>query len=275
MTPPPLRLPDPVREDLEQHRPGLAEETEQLLASHARPCVAITAQRVSKAPLRRGALARLFGGREAEPALGVLASKFGGLPYCEVDEDWSEHSFLGQIDLAEATAVLPPDVVKLNGLLRLDFGMPSNGLRVRWFREPSVSRAIDARPGSVGAWETKLQFALAWTLPEGDALEALWPLREPKWFDYDEFDPPGYNGDGHNEFHRMLGHKTGGLDDHYGFTPPDGCSEDIAEYALLLRLTFDNEADFGWGTNWIYLLVPRADLAAGDLSRVVVTGANS
>lgn len=73
----------------------------------------------------------------------------------------------------------------------------------------------------------------------------------------------------------MLGHKSGGLDEHYGLTPPPGCSDDIASYECLLRLTFDNAAGFGWGTNWIYLLVPREDLLRADLGRVVVTGANS
>ena len=65
------------------------------------------------------------------------------------------------------------------------------------------------------------------------------------------------------------------MDEHYGFTPPPGCSDDLASYECLLRLTFDNAAGFAWGTNWIYLLVPREDLERGDLSRVVPTGANS
>ena len=43
----------------------------------------------------------------------------------------------------------------------------------------------------------------------------------------------------------------------------------------LLRITFDNAAGFSWGTNWIYLIVPREDFGRGELDRVVVTGANS
>ena len=286
-TPPPLRFPDPVREDLNEHRPGLAEATEQMLVSHVRPCVAVTAQRVSNAPLRRNSLARLFGAGAAAPVLGVMESKFAGTPYCEAGEQWNEHDFLGQIDLAQATAVLPGDAVRLSGLLRIDLRTddvwrtlvkPSgleDALRVRWFPHPSADRAVAAMPRTVGNWETRLDFRLGWTLPSGKALEAIWPLSEPSWYDYDKFYPDGFNADGFDEFHRMLGHKTDGLADHYGFTPPPGCSSDLASYECLLRLTFDNVAGFAWGSNWIYLLAPTEDVRRADLSRVVVTAANS
>ncbi len=277
-TPPPLRFPDPVRDDLNAHRAGLAEETEQMMASHVRPCVAITAHRVSK-PIRRNLFARLFGAHEAtKPLLGATESKFGGTPYCETEEEWNEHAFLGQIDLACATAALPASSVRLTGLLRIDLRLSSSGenedFRVRWFREPSADRAVATTASSVGDWETQLDFRLAWTLPEGEALEALWPLREPHWCEYEEFFPKGYNADGRNEFHRMLGHKPSALDEHYGWCPPTGCSDDIASYECLLRLIFDNAAGFSWGSNAIYLLVPREDLARADLSRIVVTAAN-
>lgn len=210
--------------------------------------------------------------------LGVTESKFGGTPYSEAEEEWNDHAFLGQIDLAQATTVLPTDHVRLTGLLRVDLRSSrslNEAVRVRWFQQPSSDRAVGAMPKSVGNWETRLDFKLGWTLPEGKALESIWPLREPPWFEYERFFPDGYNGDGFDEFHRMLGHKSVGLDEHYGFTPPAGCSDEIASYECLLRLTFDNAAGFAWGTNWIYLLVPRDDLARADLSRVVVTGANS
>lgn len=130
-------------------------------------------------------------------------------------------------------------------------------------------------PRFFGNWETRLEFAPSWTLPQGNELEALWPLRDVAWYDYEASDPPGYNTDGFDAHHRVLGHKSSGLDEHYGFEPPPGCSADIADYECLLRLTFDNNAGFHWGTNWIYVIVPRADLAAGELGRLVVTGANS
>ncbi len=274
LTPSAIRFPDEVRADLEAHRAGLAAETEQAFLVHARPCVAITAVRVSDRPLQRNPVARLFGARAAGPVLAATVSKFGGIPYTQGDDSWDGRQFLGQVDLAEATSVLAPQGPSLRGLLRLD--LPAgDGLRARWFPDPSPDRALPAAVESVGKWETRLEFKLAWTLPEGNALEALWPLREPNWCEYDEFFPAGYNQDGRDEFHRLLGHKSSGLDEHYGFTAPDGCGADLDGYESLLRLTFDNTAGFAWGTNWIYLLVPREDLARGDLSRVVVTGANS
>jgi hypothetical protein len=281
--PPPVRFPDPVRQDLEAERAGLADETERVFAAHVRPCVAVTAKRVAAAPLRRSWLASLFGAKPSAPVLGPLESKFGGAPYCEGDEDWTAHRFLVQIDLVRATAVLPDDAAKLTGLLRIDFGSGpksttetalSDVLRVRWFREPALARARPVAAECVADWETRLEFALGWTLPEGNALEALWPLKRP-WYEYDRFDPPGYNEDGSDQFHRMLGHKSGGLDEHYGFTPKPGCSDDIDDYECLLRITYDNAAGLSWGTNWLYVLVPRDDLARGDLSRCVGTGANS
>jgi hypothetical protein len=280
LRPPPLRFPDPVRADLDAKRPGLADETEQMLASHVKPCVAITSHRVSNAPLRRNAITRLLGARVATPKLDVTESKLGGTPYCETEEDWREHRFLGQIDLATATSVLPPDAPRLSGLVRIDFKYARTlaaGFRVRWFRDPSESRAVRA-PISVrshGTWETRLAFDLAWTLPEGDALEAIWPLPETPWFEYDRFFPPGYNTDDNEDYHRLLGHKASGLDDHYGFEPPAGCGRDLHDYECLLRLTLDHLAGFHWGSNVVYLLVPTPDLVAGDLSRIVITAANT
>jgi hypothetical protein len=279
LTPPVLKFPDDVRRDLNGHRAGFADEFEQSLVARALPCVAVTATRVSDRPLRRNSVARLFGANAAPALLGPTESKFGGIPYSEVEEDWRGYRFLGQINLTEATAVLPSRAPKLDGLLRIDRsleGTITDCIRVRWFPNIDSSRAVHATPESVGRWETRLGFKLSWTLPEGNALEALWPLKDgPQWFYYDRFFPAGYNEDGDGAFHQLLGHKSSGLDDHYGFAPPDGCSNDIALYDSLLTLTFDNNAGFSWGSNWVYLIVPRDDLARGDLRRVVVTGANS
>jgi hypothetical protein len=74
--------------------------------------------------------------------------------------------------------------------------------------------------------------------------------------------------------HRILGHRSSGLDEHYGFEPPPGRSRTIEEYEMLWRITFDNAAGFAWGTNWVYVIVHRDDLRAGRLDRAVVTGAN-
>ncbi len=268
-----------MRSDLDAHRPGLADEFEHTLAQQARPCVAITSKRVASWPLRGSLLTRALGARTAAPTLDRLASKFGGLPYAEADERWEGWRFLGQIDLEEASAVLRADAVKLRGLLRLDLGdgvLGSNSVvnvRARWFPQPSAERAVDVQPASVGGWETRLEFALAWTLPAGDALNALWPLQAWAWLDYTTFDPDGYNGDGHNEFHRLLGHRTVSPQE-LSVVMPMLPGETLSDLEPLLRLTFDNQAGFSWGTNWLYLLVSRDELARGDLSRVVVAHAN-
>lgn len=221
------------------------------------------------------------GTRPAKPGLGRLASKFGGVPHAEPGEDWSEHSFLGQIDLAEASAVLPGRS-HLRGLLRVDLG-PS-ALRVKHFPEPSESEAASAPPASVVKYEAAMHFRLAWTLPEGDALAEIWPL-EREWFEYD-FAVPGYGGDARDEFHRLLGHLPGGLSRDLCRVPGDlvpssdaaaeflAASTSIDDFAHVLRLTFDHQAGFAWGSNWVYVLVPLPDLARGDFRRAVSVTTN-
>lgn len=105
-------------------------------------------------------------------------------------------------------------------------------------------------------------------------MDAAWPLDGDSWLAYDRFDPDGYNEDGHEEFHRLLGHRSVHSRDHYGFEPPPGLEEDLEAYEQLLRLTFDSEAGFDWGSNAVYVFVPRVDLQRGDLSRIIVTAAN-
>ena len=234
----------------------------------AQPCIKITSERVSDRPLRRNPLVSLFGGRAAEPVLGVAESKFGGIPYCDPDESWDDAHFLGQIDLGAATALLPPHVPKLKGLLRLDV---RERLSTRWFPEIDRERSVTARPRSSGDFEARLRFELGWTIPEGDALEMLWPRHDAPYYEYDGFFPPGYNDDA-NESHRLLGHRSAGLDEAYSEPMPHGL--EVADCDFLLRLQLDVAAGFDWGTNWQHVIVPRDDLRRGDLSRAAVCSAN-
>jgi hypothetical protein len=246
--------------------PGLPDEIERILAAHIRPCVAITSRRVAPHPLQRGLLGRLLRRQTSPPALDVLASKFGGTPYSEEPEDPDRYLFVGQFDLAQATAVLPADHPKLTGLLRVDCerNPGDNLLRVRWFPQPSAERAVPVTTRSTGAWEARHDFRLAWSLPEGKALDELWP----EWSDYEEGYPAGYNDYGDGGVHTLLGHKSSGLDEPYNFP-------DIAAYESLLRLPFDNTAGFHWGSNCVYIVVPRDDLARGDLTRATAVIANA
>lgn len=73
----------------------------------------------------------------------------------------------------------------------------------------------------------------------------------------------------------LFGHMPDSLQEHYGFEPAPHRPMDIDEYELVMRITCDNVADFGFGTNWIYIIIHRDDRAEGRLDRCVVTGANS
>lgn len=271
MNAPPVRLPERVRAELEAHRPGLSTEMEAALFKQARPCVRITSERASATPLRgsRG-IVGLFARTPGPPLLPVTASKFGGSPYSEGDEDWSRWGFLGQIDLAEATAVLPHGAPRLSGLLRIDCATLQsagvNDARVRWFPTFTSERAVAVNAPSYGGWEARMRFTLGWTSPGGRALEEIWPLKDGSLYD-DPWCLPGYNNEPEGNCHRLLGHKTAALDDPY---PPTDLSGDD----LFLRLSYDHAADFAWGSNAFYLVVPRDDLARGDLSRITPVAAN-
>jgi len=65
------------------------------------------------------------------------------------------------------------------------------------------------------------------------------------------------------------------LNEHYGLKPVAGRSDSIRDYALLWRIDFDNAAGFAWGTNWLYVVIHKDDLARGALENAVVTGANA
>ena len=268
ITPPPVQFSPQVRDELEAVRPGLADETQRSFAAAVKPCAAMTATRVSGSPLRRGFIGSLIGRKTASPTLGPLSSKFGGVPYSEGSDDWAEFGFIGQIDLAEATAVLPA-ACRLRGLLRLDcrrrspiMGAAAPQLvAARWFPDASMERAVTPMGvTSIGEWETKLNFRLAWSLPEArDALQALWPVQNRERIEDDSLLLAGFNDDGDAEYHRLLGHRSSGLDE---WGPKD------VQYDSVLRLCHDHAAGFSWGTNWVYVIVPAQDLARGDLSRV-------
>ena len=58
----------------------------------------------------------------------------------------------------------------------------------------------------------------------------------------------------------------------------DASTDGTAEYLKSIKgspIVLTNQANFGFGTNWLYVLVPRTDLEKGDLSRLASTGANS
>lgn len=220
---------------------------------------------------------RLFGGVSA-PVLSPLASKWGGTPYGEAGEDWKGWAFLGQLDLSAAAEVLPE--LGARGLVRIDVtedgALERGGMRARWFEAPSLERhGVPPSVASRGAWEARIDFERGWTLPDRHAdFFAHFPSRvRDHWLDIGA-SPEGFDRDDALFLHRLGGWAASGLDEPYDFAPAKGAPSDIDAHEMLLRITFDNVADFAWGTNWIYVLVPRADLARGDLSRLTVTAAN-
>lgn len=274
--PPPLHLPEDLRAAFARHGEAKAREVEEYLRKAPRPCVYVTSERIGEAPLRRGALGRLLGMRTAAAVLPSVQSKFGGVPYVEGSVSWERARFLGQINFAEVPMF--PGMSPRKGILaldRVDDGS-SAPLRVRWYSEPLPSRAVDsAHVPSVGRFETAIKFRPGWTLPRDAAWYALVPESDVHglWDAWNEFAPEGFDED--ENTHRLFGHRAGGLEDHYGFEPREGRSGEISDYELLMRITFDNQAGFGWGTNWMHVLIHKDDLAAGAFDRTVVTGSNS
>ncbi|MCP3102215.1 DUF1963 domain-containing protein [Myxococcus sp. K15C18031901] len=275
----PVPVPPPeLRALLRSRSPSLARDVERFLADAPRGCAYVRSERVASSPLQPSLLHRLRGMRAARPVLGVLDSKFGGVPYVEeADLSWKDHRFLGQVQF-EQLRDSPPGM-PAQGLFALDlvetrFGAPA--FRVRWYPEPSEVRARSVvTPRSVGRWEARMVFAPGLSLPGGPAWMAPLPTDDEELLDaWMEWTPHGFLEDewGAEPCHRLLGHVSGGLED---LGPVPGRREPLGAYEMLWRIDLDRSADFDWGTNWVYVLVHRDDLAANRLERAVVVTANA
>ncbi len=274
MSPPPQFSPR-LREDLSRLSPDVAAVVEQTLQKQLRPCLLVESERVGQAPLARGVLGRMLGLRTDTPRLAVLDSKLGGTPYTTgplAGGRW----FLGQINFAQ----VPPSVPGLprQGLLAFDsvrgrsaFGMSFTS---RWYPRPSEAEAVPARDVAwIGRFEAALRFRESWSLPRWEDLAALLP--EDAWWLSDDVDEwQRESGMCDERCHRLGGHRSFGQDSLSLFEPPTGLPEDFREYEQLFRLNFDNAADFSWGSNQVYLLVHREDLAAQRFDRLAFAVAN-
>jgi len=266
----PPRIPEKIRAALARWDPTSVARAEAFLATAARPCVDFESRRVSAAPYRRGALARLLGFQEALPVLPALASKFGGRPYVTAtDGPWPhELHFLVQINLAD----LPPghlSSLPTRGLLAVDVqaSVVSDpwAHRIRFYPEPSEELAVDpGRTPSRTRYETQLRFEPAWSYPQGEAWEkAVGVTTEDEawevWYEWqsDAEQPPlGVRG------HRILGFPPISLDELHAFKPRAGA---LSDYEMLLRIHFDNPSGLAWGSNVGYVVIHRDDLARGRL----------
>jgi hypothetical protein len=274
-SPPALELTPAMRALLESRGGDLVARAERFMASAPRRCTFVTSERVSAHPTRRGWLGRALGMPRSRPVLGPLQSKFGGRPYHEEPLDWSEAAFLGQLNFAELPSA--PSGAPERGILGLDTDPTAVGVfRLRWYASPAEDRALpkDGIP-TVGKWEVRMRFHEGWSVPAGKALDPLRPEADDiaVWTAWNEWAPPGY-GEPSEGCHQILGHRSAGLDEHSGFQPRPGRSDRIEDYEMLWRITYDNAAGFHWGTNWVYVIIHRDDLASGRIGHAIVTVAN-
>ena len=245
-----------------------------------RACVMFDSTRVAKASLRGGLMDRLLGRGEPTIVLPPTASKFGGMPYVENANEHPDGRFLGQINFAEvaqalrSTGAAIPDDMPAKGLLAVDLVEPISVGRIRWYPDPSDGKSVEPpKVDWVAKYEAKPNFRGSWSLRgleffDGiDADDELWDLMN-------DLEVPGVDEDSRSG-HKLFGHANEALNEHYGFTPAPGRSDSIRDYRLVWRIDYDNAAGFAWGTNWLYVIIHKDDLARGALDKAVLTGANA
>lgn len=222
--------------------------------------------------------------RVAAPQLPALRSKFGGMPYLTAADLplMQDRKFLLQINLAEVPALPAP--LPRAGLFSVD--MKHSAPYWRWFGVrfyPEPSEAVAVVPPSpvrcVGNYEAAIRFMPGVSYP-ADEWGSVFADQDEEltdaWSDCEsEIDNVigGRSAASSDELHRLGGHSSLTLDE-TDLRPPDGYPQDPREYELLLRLPYDNAADFGWGSNVAYIFIHRDDLAAGRLDRAFDAPAN-
>lgn len=187
------------------------------------------------------------------------------------------HRFVGQINFAEAHEALSrasfpiPDGMPHSGLMVVYMTVIGTG-KVYWYRTPGDSKAVPTPMECVGKYEARLGFRGSWSL-EGLDWYAHVPEHDEELWDYlNNLEIPDVDIDYR---HRLFGHTSEALNDHYGLTPVAGRSDSIRDYALIWRIDCDPPAGISWGTNWLYVLIHRDDLASGAFENAIVTGANA
>jgi hypothetical protein len=278
--PPPILLPE--LENMLGQRPARVAEAIRRVVGDVRPCVQMESVRASSVPIEGTRFNRWMRRPRPAPVLPVMVSKFGGMPYQEsrtdIDGAWQ---FLGQINFADvrdalSKAAFPvPEGLPKAGVLAVDVMTRSFSTRTRWYPHASETKAVQSERVSCRAkYEAAIRFRGSWSMqglewfdvaPEGDT--------ELRNFMID-LEIPGVDEDSRGG-HKLMGHANEVLNEHYGLEPVAGRSDDIREYRLLWRITFDNAADFAWGTNWLYVVIHKDDLARGALENAIVTGGNA
>lgn len=283
---PEATLPKDLLTILDRRPAPLAERLRER-ARDLRPMVQVLSSRSGSGPLEPGLLGRLLGSKAASHKLSVLSSKWGGTPYYEEPAARCP-GFVGQINFEEvqeslrASGAPLPQGLPERGILAIDLdpsGSSAQGFTVRWYEHPSPERFVaQSSCRQVARYEAGLRFIGGWSLrglewfkgipDDDDELFEAWNNLVISGVDEDLSGPEG-------ERHRLFGHLPDALNEHYGFTPAPGRGEDLGEYELLLRITYDRAAGLDWGTNWVHVLLHREDLREGRLERAVIVGTNA
>jgi hypothetical protein len=268
-TPPRLEFDAGLRKELKAFPAATGEALRAWFTEGLVPAYKATSTRASERPQVPGLLGKLVGQKPAEPVLPLLASKLGGRPYLESEEDWPmlgprRLSFLGQVNFAELPEHVPD--VPRRGLLGffVNTAWPAKQVvTCRWYPAPDASRAalVPLVVPAVARYEARLRFAPAWSPPWSDgwkarvggAADALWDAVVEWSSELGE-----KLGDSENA-HVLFGNATAALLEEAG----PGVEAD----QLIARFTCDSAADFAWGTNWLYVLTRREDFEAGRFDR--------
>lgn len=271
----------PELERLLAQRPAEVRAAVRRVVTDVRPCVRLETTRAAERPLKGSLLDRLRRRPPAAPVLSPLASKFGGAPYAEGAVDFTRARFLGQVNFFEVRAALAgqdfplPSGLPEAGILAVDLERGVWLGRVRWYPAPAEERAVQmAKAECIGKYETAVHFRGSWSLRGLDWFDAVPRDDDELWSYMNDLELPDVDEDAHWG-HKLLGHPNEVLNEHYGLKPVPGRSDSIREYELLWRVDYDHQAGFAWGTNWLYVVIHRDDLARGALENAVVTGANA
>lgn len=277
-TPPTTLLPELER--LLATRPPQLGEAIRRVVSDVRPCVRLRSKRVGSRPMRGGVLDRLLRRPPPAPVLPATASKFGGMPYFEHESELPGGRFIGQVNFADVTQALAKQEFPLpagmpeRGLLALDLVPGQLGGRVRWYPAPHARELATLEVDAVAKYETAIDFEGSWSLRGLNWFDRV-PEEDDELWDYmNELEIADVDRDAHGG-HKLFGHANEALNEHYGLTPIPGRSDAIRDYALIWRVDYDNPAGFSWGTNWLYVVIHRDDLARGAFENAIVTGANA
>jgi hypothetical protein len=279
MNSPPNTLLPELEQLLASRSPQVAENIRRVVRD-VRPCVRLRSQRIGDKPLRGGMLDRLLRRPRPSPLLPAIASKFGGLPYFESEAELEGGCFLGQVNFADATRALKengfpiPAGMPERGLLAVDIPKKGSGGRTRWYPSPRPRDASTFEVDAVAKYETAINFEGSWSLRGLEWFDAV-PEQDAELWEYmNDLEIAGVDVDAHGG-HKLFGHANEALNDHYGLMSISGRGNSIRDYALIWRIDYDNPAGFSWGTNLLYVVIHRDDLARGSFENAIVIGANA